>query len=545
MKKIILSIISAAAIFCLGSCGKQEAEVVDALDANFEISPNPCEAGGEVYFTSTTLGGRKPYSCTWTIDDLTKEGEEVKHTFTKNGTYTVVLDVTDDLGNKASKRKLVVVNPASIKDKGSLDLKWVGYMEGYNAITTAAVADDGSVYSATRSNILYKFSSTGEKLWEKTIFTATNKGQTYGTPSIDADGTVFIGGGSGNGDATFKAYSPDGSEKWSYTAWWSSNGTPAAAYHGVIGVVDGDNIYFGNAGQSGTIQSVNKKTGARNGFAAPAGGLRTGVVCSKSGWLSWYGGQWGCYGIAKSTLDNGGDTKQSHAWALYNDKNADTYAQKSAAGGIALLTVDGRTCVCGMASDKVGTKVYAIDIETGEEKCVYYIEGAAPQDQGGVVVTPEGYIVASLAFTTGQDNGGIAVVDPVKKDLVWSFNVQEKVAGSCAIDNNGNIHFGTESGHYYVVDKYGNLIVKQNIAEAVLAKDPEHFADLRTAKIWSSVVIGDDGVCYLCFTDYDTKAFGGVFAAVIRNSNGDAVCSGPASEGWPMFGKDRRHTNHE
>lgn len=36
----------------------------------------------------------------------------------------------------------------------------------------------------------------GGKVFEKQMFKAVNKGETYGTPSIDTDGTVFIGCGS-------------------------------------------------------------------------------------------------------------------------------------------------------------------------------------------------------------------------------------------------------------------------------------------------------------------------------------------------------------
>lgn len=105
----------------------------------------------------------------------------------------------------------------------------------------------------------------------------------------------------------------------------------------------------------------------------------------------------------------------------------------------------------------------------------HYVEdNGAVQDQGGVAITSEGYIVAALAFTTGQDDGGIVVIDPKtagtdgKCKVIGRYKVQEKVAGSPAVDAAGNIHFGTESGQYYVVDKNCNLLLKADIADAVM-----------------------------------------------------------------------------
>lgn len=554
MERIKFLIAAAGAILAVSACQKQQVEV-SGLTASFEISSNPCYAGDEIHFTSTTTGGKKPYVCVWDIEgtQLEKQEEEVKYVFTENGTFTVTLSVTDDLGNKATKKKLVVVNPAAIEKTGGIEVLWAGYMEGYNSITSPAVADDGSVWCATRSNKLYKFGKDGSRVFEKEMFKAAAKGETYGTPSIDADGTVFIGGGSANKDGHFIAYNADGSEKWSFSEWFRADGTtPEPAYQASIGGIGDKNVYFGCVGQSGIAVSADKATGKRNGFAQPAGGCRTGLLLTKNGFVSWYGGKYGLWGVAQSTLDNGGNSKVGTAWGHWSDQNDQTFVKSMPMGGIAALTIGGKPCVAGVCTDQKGTRIYAVEADGGNIAVNHYVEdNAATQDQGGVVVTPEGNIVAALSFTTGQDDGGIVVIDPKTADadgqctVVGRFKVQEKVAGSPAVDKAGNIHFGTESGQYYVVDKDCNLVLKADLAEAVMKDNADKFTGLRVAKIWSSVVIGDDGTVYISFTDSDTRTFSGVVAFQPFDKSGNKFCSAPADSEWPMFGHDRRHTNRQ
>lgn len=554
MNKIKTLCLVAGALVSVLACEKQKVEV-SSLTASFEISANPCYAGDEIHFTSTSTGGKKPYTYDWTVDgeQLAKHDEDVKYTFKTNGTYTVTLSLTDDLGNKASKRKLVVVDPAPVAKTGGLEVLWAGYMEGYNAITTPAVADDGSVWCATRSNKLYKFDKDGKKVFDKEMFTAVKNGETYGTPSIDTDGTVFIGCGSADKDGHFIAYSADGSEKWSFSEWYRADGTtPEPAYQASIGGIGEKNVYFGCTGQNGIAVSADKATGKRNGFAQPAGGCRTGLLLTKDGYVSWYGGNWGLWTIAQNTLDNGGDNKVNPAWGKWNNKTESTFVKAAPMGGIAALTLNGKPCIAGVLTDQVGTRVYAVEAASGNVVLNHYVEdNGGQQDQGGVVVTPEGYIVAALSFTTGQDDGGIVVIDPKTADtdgkceVIGRYKVQEKVAGSPAVDAAGNIHFGTESGHYYVVDKNCKLLLKADIADAVIAKDAKTFEGLSVAKIWSSIVIGDDGIVYVSFAESKDRKFSGVVAFRPYDKSDNKFCKGPAASEWPMFGHDRRHTNRQ
>lgn len=550
MKKLLYIAFALQPLMC--GCNKDNSSDAQPLTVNISVSPEMIYAGDAVSLEAQVSGGKKPYSYEWTIrgEVQSHKTESITYTFQTNGSEIVLLKVKDAAGASAEKRKAVVINAAKIPETGNLVLNWVGRMEGYNSQSSAAIAPDGSVYTTCRDNILYKWSASGESLWKQKIFTPSAKSTsaTYGTPSIDTDGTVFIGGGDGKsdsaGDGTLKAFNPDGSVKWNFSGWWASTGSPAPTCQGVIAAIDGNNIYYGCTGTNGIVTSINKADGTRNGFAAPAGGARSGMAISKAGTLHWYGGQYGLFGIDKSSLDNGGADKQSHKWRLFGDSSSSEYATTNALGQLACLTVDGVNCVAGIATDGKGTKIYVANASSGELVSSCYINDTDAQDQGGVVVDANGNIVASLNYTLGQDNGGVIVVNPSDGSVVSRFRTQEKVSGSPAVDAAGNIHFGTESGFYYVVKPDGDncqLLVKRNLAKMVTEDEryAESFSKLYTAKIWCSVVIGGDGKMYICFTDDDSRAFGGVVSLSFEG------CTGPAASEWPMIGHDARHTGKQ
>ena len=554
MKKVFLVMFAAAALLC--SCGGNKdnggSEDGGPMSVNFTFTPAAVCAGDEVSFDAEVKGGRSPYTYKWTMGDVALDlnRPSVKYTFHVTGAPVVKLDVTDASGTTVQKKKVVVVDPPKVNEVGTLTVNWVGMMTGYNAKSAVAVADDGSVYSTCRNNKLYKWSSTGSALWEKQIFTPTGSAVNYGTPSVDTDGTVFIGAGTSDGNGTFKAYKPNGDVKWTYSEWYNSNGgAPAPNILGPIAAIDGDYVYMGCTGTSGIVLSADKATGARKGFTNPAGGVRSGIAISKSGLIHWYGGKYGVFGLGQATLNNGGNSPLavSSYWRTFG--SGDKQAVGNYEGQIAIVNVSGVPCVGGIVTDNIGTKVYAVNASTGAVVCETYISDTASQDQGGVVVDNSGNLVASLNYSLGQDNGGIVIVNPSTQTIVARYRTQEKVSGSPAVDAAGNIHFGTESGFYYIVKQEGgqcNLLVKRDVAALVKAdaRYTDSFSRLGTAKIWCSPVIGDDGKMYICFTDSATRdnaaaAFGGVISLSY------AGCTGPAASDWPMIGHDRRHTGKQ
>ena len=543
MKKVLLLMAAAATILCGCKKGGEDNGDTTPLNANFTITPEVVSAGDAVTFEAQVSGGKSPYTYQWTVAGTVQEKTTSKlvYTFSKNGSAVVILDVKDAKGATAQKKKAVVVNAPKIEETGTLTVHWAGKMTGYNTKSAAAVADDGSVYSTTQDSKLYKWSSSGESVWVKDLVPGYKNS---GTPSIDTDGTIFIGAGASDGKGALKAFNPDGSVKWNFTGWWRSDGTtPAPNCLGPIAAIDANNVYFGCTGSNGIVFSADKATGARKGFLAPAGGARSGIAISKAGMIHWYGGKYGVFGMNIETLNAGGADKLDHTWRKWGSGDDPTYE-----GQIGCMTIGGDPCVIGVVTDTQGTKVYAVKASDGTEVCVKYIEDTNQQDQGGVVVDLQGNIVASLCNTAGQDNGGIIFVNPVSKEIVARYRTQEKVSGSPAVDKAGNIHFGTESGFYYIVKLNGDkcdLLVKRNLASVVMA-DSRYSSvftidgkPIASAKIWCSPVIGDDGKIYICFTDNESRAYGGIVCL------GYEGCSGPGNSEWPMIGHDRRHTGKQ
>lgn len=552
MKKLLLF---AAAALMLAACGNEN-EGGPLTVGSIEVNPAKCTADTPVHFSVEVSGGKTPYTFKWVAvankqTAFEEDRQEFDYTFPVNGSYKITLTVTDAAGASFEKKKNIVVDPAIVEEKGELKLVWNGYMTGYNSISSAAVDNSGNVYATTRDLKLYKFNSDGTKAWEKPIVSKpADQSVTMVTPTIDSDGTVYAGGGSKGGDGVYVAFNPDGSEKWRFKDFFAAEGLALAPnIEATMAGIDSKNVYVGNVGTSGSVLSINKADGTRvnfckHGTGGPVGGARTGIVISKAGTIHWYGGVYGLFGADKAAFDTKGQGTD-FGWRIFGESGAPDFAKTAPYCALALASVNGKPHVCGMATDATGTKIYAADCQTGALTCNCYVEDTDDQDQGGVVVTSDGYLVASLNYTLGHDNGGIVMVDPKTSSIVARYSVQEKVSGAAAVDNNGNVHFGTEAGYYYIVRRNGSnfeLLVKRNLAEVVKADSrySEQYKELYSAKIWSSVVIGDDGKMYICYTDDETRAFGGV--AVLSYEG----CKGPqASSDWPMMGRDRRHTNNQ
>lgn len=559
MKKIASIIMAAATLFA--ACtpddgGKTQGGTSANIKADFTISVNPATAGEEITFTAKAEGGIEPYTYSWELGSVAKlEGNPLNYAFEQNGNYIIKLTVTDKDGNKVEKRKNLIVNPAAVAETGSVKLLWAAKMRGYNAVSTPAVADDGSVYAVSGNNEIggkagqiSKFDKDGKLVWTKDL-----PGKAKGTPSIDTDGTVFLPNGHANGTAVVYAYNPDGSTKWEFTSdkFWAAPGkTLAPSLQGGICAIGANNIYFGNCGDTGTVLAVNKTTGARvghvtnaDGSGGPAGGVRAGVLLTKNGTVAWGGGKYGVHFMSQSALDGAGEGGATWAARYYP-----VVGKNNAEGGIAVVTIGGKTCVAGLQTNNdTGLPwFYAADVATGEPVCEYnFPEGTKDMDNGAAVVTADNHVVVTLNYNNGKEDGGIVIIDPSTKEgsVVAEYRVMEKVSGSPAIDAAGNIHFGTESGNYYVVDKNCKLVAKKDLTE-LINSDDRYKADMtfEASKVYSSVVIGDDGKVFLQFTNNDANKAREFSAIVCLEVGG---CTGVGNTPWPMLGQNRRHTNCE
>jgi len=115
----------------------------NSVDADFTYYPRQPKAGAEVTFTNTSASGSK---WNWNFgDDDTSTSESPVHTYTKSGTYKVVLRVNSDYGSMKI-RELVVYDTIPIIEK-SVDE--VGY---YNYVTFSS-----SIYNPNDYDVTYKW----------------------------------------------------------------------------------------------------------------------------------------------------------------------------------------------------------------------------------------------------------------------------------------------------------------------------------------------------------------------------------------------------
>ena len=560
MKKLFFALCAVAALFC--SCTP---EVYDEIYADFSISKTVCMVGDEVVFTNKTEGGKAPYTCKWTIGDriATLTGETVKYTFEAKGTYPIVLVVTDAAGQKMERRKNVTVNPGEIPATGDITLNWIQPVDGYAALVTPAIDDEGNIYSGS-GRFLRKYDKSGNKIWEATLLPEGSASRAAATPSIDTDGSIYVatgGANDANATAVFK-FSKDGAQLWKFQNFYANSGSaPAPSIAGTIIPAIGDEfIYIGNVGTTGTVMSIHKELGYRNFFAAnetlsggPAGGCRALVVSKAANAMFFSNGQYGFSYIPKSDLDA---AKASPDEEKYGRSDVRPYTKNGGtmAGAMMVDEVKGKTCGIAFRSGEDGVPAASViayapaeTTDLCEVACVEIPEGVA-NDAGGVVKYGDDKYVVSLNYSTGNDNGGVAIISFEQNKVLARLRVQEKVSGTAAVDAAGNIIFGTEEGSLYIV-KYNEgsedleVVFKQKVFDLIQKdaryKDDEICVNYATAKVYSSPVIADDGTIYIHIANdekqYRTNSL--LFSLTYEGTKA------PGTSSWPQLGKNRKHVN--
>jgi PKD repeat protein len=97
---------------CLYDCGTTLLTPSDSLTANADASETIILEGDTVDFTGSATGGATPYTWDWDFDDSgSSTDQNPSHTFTTQGTYDVVLTVTDDCVDTDTDTVTITVNP--------------------------------------------------------------------------------------------------------------------------------------------------------------------------------------------------------------------------------------------------------------------------------------------------------------------------------------------------------------------------------------------------------------------------------------------------
>src|SRR5206468_2619513 len=143
-----------------------------ALTTSFTFSPSAPVSGQTVTFTAAASGGTSPYSYSWNLGGTTKTGNTVTQSFT-NGTYTVLLTVTDSASRTVTRSQSLIVLPAPTGG-GSVPV-----LVGWGGVRMdESVANSGGVPSAV---------FPGESASDMELLLIKLKAAGYNTVRVDFD----------------------------------------------------------------------------------------------------------------------------------------------------------------------------------------------------------------------------------------------------------------------------------------------------------------------------------------------------------------------
>lgn len=538
-------------LLVLSACSDDWKE--NALTAKFAFDKTTYYVGEEVSITNETMGGEGNYTCQWELGDGRTSTETApKVIYETNGAYTVTLHVKDSKGNYAMAHKLLTIEAEPLPEVGNVKLKWVGaHVLGEIRSTAPAVSDDNNVYMTSNDHYLRKFSAaTGEQLWEFDLWTSADgdspSGNTHTTPSIDTDGTVYVGTGDTSGKVgRVYAIHPDGTKKWvvagdAEKGFWNKGQASTPRINYLTCAIGENHIYMGNGGSTGSVLAVDKNTGYRVGYVAnadnsggPSGGVSAGIALANNT-LVWSGGKNGLFGASASALNTGGNV--TWAWQVYSSGN-----DKPSENMNGSVAVDGTGTIYGIATfPGIGSSAFAMGSD-GVEKWRISLGNVGTLDQGGVVIGLDGSIIVTVKRAPGEATGGIVSLSP-NGVIQWHYGVPEDVSGCAAIDQAGNIHFGTQSGNYYIIKPEASeeqLILKKDLAALINESDSpmKDNWEAGIGKVWSSPTIGPDGTIYIGVTNTVDPSKSVLVALE------DEGITGCAASAWPMKGKDSRHSS--
>lgn len=529
------------------SCSDEDKSGKDIPSAGFSMSPEKGQIESEIQFTNTSYGGSGNFSLAWDFGDGTvSSGENPVHAYDEKGIFIVSLTVTDGSGRTNIYRKTIEITD-KIVEKGDLTLLWTSSTHLAKLVSnSAALSPDGkTVYINSNDHILRSYDvATGVEKWAFDMTNPSWGAQATGgsnmTPSVDADGTVYIGTGDGSNGKLF-AINPDGSKKWitfndPTNGFWNKGNAANAKMRSVSPVFDDKYVYCGNGGSTGSMIAVDKTTGNRvsyltnaDGTSGPAGGVYSGPVISKQGMMYLMCTNYGLFGVAKTGMAKNDNTFTPWAWRAFDS---------GLGGGChASMAIDDAGNAYGMIyTANLTTNVYSVASD-GSVRWTTPIENTGKQDQGGVVIGADGTVYASLK-SQGDMPGGIIAVSS-GGTIKWHYEISESVSGTPLIDADGHILFGTERGNFYILDANGTEAIAVLDVAGAIANSGSPYASEWTAtegKFWSSPVVGTDGTIYIAITNTQDESKSLLVALSSK------YVKGLATTGWPMRAKDAQHS---
>lgn len=501
---------------CVKTVKIQDTNVRPVVDFSWDPASG-LRAGDKVKFTdkSTDPDG-SIVAWEWQIGSNVVYDQNPEVELTEFGDLKVTLTVTDNMKGKSSK---TVVIPVA-KSIYSLELAWEKAFAGDGAYikfaSPATNADGSAVYVFSTGCHLIAYDKDGAMLWD---FDATkrnpspysNNGTKTGnacTPSVDADGTIYIALAYNERDAkvvgTYEsgvyAINPNGTEKW-YFPYGN------ARYIAVVPVVLKDHIFL--------TTKANPTKADYPDIWATLGDQDNGQLLDKNGnFVQRMQVKQGNYGGSVGFLDDKIIThcnatygsrmyfKEDGMWKYYgpadnvSGKALGWYNGKLETGDSGQMAVspDGKvyilyTNVAQRVSSSYksvlycyDTKKYVKDATTEfEPDWAIGINGALGRYIGHGVVCGEDGTIYVTSQTSGDMVGRVTAVSP-SGQVKWETTLAGNVRGSAAVDNEGYI---------YVLEHKPGKLVKMAPADGKVVSQIS-LAD----EFISSPTISPDGTIY-------------------------------------------------
>ena len=464
-----------------------------------------------------------------------------------------------------------------------------------------AIDNNGNVYVTNAgSQYLYKINNGGTLGWKSSLCAVGGTATTYTqntSPSVEPDGSaVYASIGAKNDITAFSKLNSNGTIAWQYKQadfYAAVTSGPAIAFNRSAPAIDpeGKCVYLCNAGNSGTLTSIDKATGKKLNYtvqgtghnSGPNGGQSgspmitlSGAVCSATN------GNSGLYAVLKSDLDVQSEDRflevdghfNSGYWAMHrykakcNSANNETPVNDRSCLACTTLS-DGRNMIYlgnPMKTTQTTYRVFGFDvagIKTSDgskvvdkaSACdVHLITNQKAQDQSGICIGPNNEILVALKNNKAAGAyGGIYAINPETMQKAWNYETYADVAGAPAVGSDGSIVLVTDSntsdgkntphGQYHIIkpnsDGTVSLITTVNAHDLLRDFNWEGHDTYKSLRGWSDVMIGADGRIYYQHEAY--RADDGV-------QNTCVLCveyggfTAPGNTAWPMRYADCHHT---
>ena len=392
----------------------------------------------------------------------------------------------------------------SMASYGQLVESWSYALPDKVAYSGPAIADDGTIYIAcdygTRETLTYDTSPenvfainpNNTLKWQGHV----NEGgaqdkvdQIISSPSINADGSVYISGHYGRRVHRFNATTGDTLR----TFYMNSRVRYSAPA-------------FATNGEAYILTRNNGDKGLRN-FS---------LDLTTQNWIFEIGTDFNSVPAIGSDGTIYAISTNGNIYAINADGTQKWFAPYSVGGGYAssalALATDGTIYASAKLNSAGDGVLKAYNPADGSEKWSVTFTGENTE-KGGPAVAADGTVYL------GNTGGKMQAFNPVNGAILWTYTTSSAIEVVPAIDNLGRLYFGDTSGMFYVVNSDGT----------------EAYTPLSLGtKITSPAAIDSDGKIYV----------GAETASAGKLSALTTSATGLQTGGWPMYGRNAKHTSN-